>query len=293
MANREENEAVERALQGVRHGQEWLRAECPFCDAEGHRDRKRSLAVNAYTGRWKCLRCELWGYLSEPPDPNTEFEFQEREERDVEIVDPPEGFIPLWNDKSYTLRDAREYLKRRHIGSRKMARELQVGACVDGYWRNRVIVPLLNPQGEWLGWVGRVWLDRLPDYGVDSIPYLYPKGMPRGEFFWNHKALFEETDHPCLVVEGVFDATPYYPHVLASFGKPSHAQLDLLHTAQRPIVLALDGDSWEESWMHALQLRFGGKRAGFVRFPPKTDPDEVDPAWTWKEARRSLRKDDL
>ena len=76
--------------------------------------------------------------------------------------------------------------------------------------------------------------------------------------------------------------------MVACLGKPNEAHLALLQEARRPVVVVLDGDAWEEGEALSLRLRFEGLRAGFVRLPPKTDPDEVSPALVWDWARASL-----
>ena len=65
-------------------------------------------------------------------------------------------------------------------------------------------------------------------------------------------------------------------------------QVEALKLAKRPVAIMLDGDAWEESWILAARLRFEGCRAGFVKLPPRTDPDEVPLDWARNEARRCI-----
>ena len=293
--NSEHNARVEQALSGARFGRTWLRVPCPFCVDEEGADRKSSLGVSASTGYYSCFRCGSRGRLDEPPDPNAVRDEAEEARTGLEVMEPPPEFCPLWLEpyrSAVSLEPARAYLTKRGV-TRKAMRELQIGACDEGYWAGRVIVPMLHPDVEgWLGWVGRIWV-KSPSkraIGRASLKYLYPSGMSR-RLMWNHAALGVETDTPLLIVEGVFDALPFYPHAAAVLGTASDDQIEALIHAKRPVVFVLDGDAWEHAWSYAFRLRFDGARAGMVKLPPRVDPDEVDHDWLIAEAKKSLDAD--
>jgi hypothetical protein len=146
--------------------------------------------------------------------------------------------------------------------------------------------------------VARLWAP-----SPDGLPkYLCARGSWRGQSIYNHAALLEQTDDPAIVVEGVIDAISVWPcgvallglsggtrdgaGRVASRGMPTVEQVDALSLARRPLAVVLDGDAWEEGEATALQLRLLGARAGYVRLPPRTDPDEVPASWLLEEARR-------
>ena len=60
--------------------------------------------------------------------------------------------------------------------------------------------------------------------------------------------------------------------------------LEAMKQAKRPIAIVPDGDAWQDGWILAARLRFLGLRAGYVRLPPKMDPDEVDRDWLLAES---------
>ena len=97
-----------------------------------------------------------------------------------------------------------------------------------------------------------------------------------------------ETDEPVMVVEGCFDALPYWPDAAALLGKPGEAQVRSLLEAKRPVVVVLDGDSWEEGMMLSMDLELQGQRSGYVRLPPKQDPNSVDHNWLRTEVMKCL-----
>lgn len=166
---------------------------------------------------------------------------------------------------------ARRYAASRGL-SQALAEELGAGAAVGSRYAGRLIVPIRDAVGRWLGWVGRDFT------GTAKQPYLYPPGMSRGEVFFNEAALGLCTDAPVAVVEGVFDAVHLWPDAVAVLGKPSGSQVQKLVNAPRPIAVVLDGDAWIEGEALAWQLRLQEQRAGSVRLPAKIDPDEIMPA---------------
>lgn len=290
MSKRARNNQVEDALRGARFGRKWIRISCPFCAEDGHVDRKLSLGVSASTGYYHCHRCATTGRLENAPDPTAE-EYRPEVKLERVVVEPPPGFV-LLTSRSLSIEPARDYMRARGLGDPALWRKHQIGAASDDYWAGRVIIPMLaHDTGEWLGWIARLWRKSSPKAtGRDAMKYLYPRGMPRGGTFWNHRALFLNIDDPVMVVEGVFDALPHGDNAVACLGKPSHDQVDWLAETKRPIAVVLDGDAWGESWALAAKLRFNGQRAGFIRLPSKTDPNTTDPAWLLDAARKSLEK---
>ncbi len=263
----------------------WYRVVCPFClENTGKPDRKGSLAVSASTGNYTCWKCEEkgrvdLGYSGYTPAP---------EVKKAVVVDAPEGFFPLWEDPGLTaaaFKPARQYLVKR-LGKRakKIAELAGIGACATGYRANRIIVPILDEaRTKWVGWVGRDWTD------TKKLRYVYPKGMTR--VLYNQAILHDEKETPTLVVEGIFDALPYWPNVVACLGKPSKDQVEALKKSKSPLVIALDSDAWKQGWSLAQQLKFLGVECGFVKLPPGEDPGSVDPAWLLEEAGASIMSD--
>lgn len=258
---------VLRKLRGAPQGKRVVYVSCPFCESEGKRDKKRSLAYWVKSGWFKCYRCEHTGRLedieaaglSAPP-----------EDTEAVPINLPEGFVLLaevWNALSYE--DAVNHAKDRGV-DRAIAEELKVGATLVGKAHHRIVAPILGLQDELLGWVGRDWS------GQQDRKYLYAEGMRRGDLVYNPKALWVPTRVPLLVVEGWLDCVPHRPHASAVLGMPSEEQMQLLLQCSRPVVFVLDGDAWRIGHQKALELRVMGKLdAGSVRLDPGMDPDEL------------------
>lgn len=283
MVRGERDDLAERVLGSARFTTTtgFARSNCPFCITKvGKADKKGAFSVRVATGYYRCWRCGTTGRLKG---------YEDKEEivegfADIKLCERPEGFFALAEEpgrSALCLEPARDYLHSRGVVEQVWG-AAEIGACPIGKYANRVVVPVLTPDRDWIGFVGRTWVD-----GTDR-PYLNAAGMALGEFLFNHAALLVEAEDPVLVVEGVFDALALWPHAAAVLGQPKEAQIGALLEARRPVCVVLDGDVWEASRMLALRLRFEGQRAGFVRLPPKVDPDEVPREWLLGEARRSI-----
>ena len=305
---------VALAVSGARpNASGWARGNCPLClPRTGREDRKGCLAVHL-SGRYVCWRCGAGGRLREPL--RDDWADEEQARGPVEAMEPPEAFWPLCEGdgaRAESFAEARRYLyappdKGGRGLSREACRVAKVGACLSGRFSGRVVVPVLaDDGGTWLGWSSRVWYSQkefvrrcvaagIPAHHAreDWRSYMYPPGMPRGRVIYNHRALLVETDEPALVVEGVFDVLCDQVGLdrgAAVLGSPSPRgeQFNAFCAARRPDVFLLDGDAWRKAEALSLALRVEGVRSGFVRLPPKADPDGVDREWLDREARESL-----
>lgn len=261
----------------------------------GKADRRGSFSFNTATGFYQCFKCAIVGRL----DGYDAVDMKLATPEDRPVMERPEGFYELCRGDgrgAESLEPARRFLRKRGLVDEGVWKQAHVGACIEGYFTDRVIVPVLSPDGEWLGHVGRAWVKKHP------VPYLYPKGMNRRDVLYNHRALLPpEWDPateaglrlagdapPVFVVEGVMDVLSLWPDAVALLGKPSDPQVYALADSVRPIVVCLDGDAWREGEELAMRLQLEGQRAGSIRLPPTKDPDEVPRDWLNEEARRCL-----
>lgn len=225
------------------------------------------------SGFFKCYRCGVLGLLGGSGNPSGQAPAPARGFSDY---GGPEGWIPLWTPEASTselLRPALRMLVRRGIEPDAWE-GARLGACLTGRAANRVVVPLLEADGKtWWGWVGRSWAEQ------PEMRYRTADAMQRVQLF-NGAMLVEQSPIAAGLVEGVFDALPYWPRCAAFLGKPDGQQLDWIAAhARRPVVVALDGDAWREGEMTAQLLLQRGVRAAWVQLPAAKDPNEVDPRW--------------
>lgn len=265
----------------------WYRANCPICVLKtGKEDKRWSMGFHPESARYKCFRCQTWGILRDDFSDMAEANPDDGEEG-PETIDPPSDFMNLWEEPAATAeitQHARWYLEDRNVALQTW-QACDIGVSLqDKLFKQRIIVPIKDDDDKWFGYVGRLW-----DDNGNPLRYRYPAGMSRGSLLWNHQALYETTDEPIILVEGVFDALPHYPYAVSCLGKPSRGQMPALYATNRPIVVALDGDAWMEAEALAMKLKFDGKRATFLHLPPKTDPGDLKPGELYDQAVRALR----
>jgi hypothetical protein len=280
---RDDDQLVRQAIaQATSSTGGWWRSACPVCTIQyGKEDKRASLGFYPETGFYHCFRCEISGYLQGRFDQYAGDDEQPAETPPIEL---PEGFMHIATEPAISAnatKEARTFLLGRGV-DRRTWREARLGITLEGKQRNRIIVPVYH-EHRLAGWVGRVWEPNR------WLPYVYPEGFKRGDVLWNSNALQIETDKPLLVVEGVFDGLPYWPDASACLGKPTRNQFDLLLEAKRPLAIALDGDAWELGRALSMRLKLKGRWAGFIRIPPKEDPNSVDREWLWSEAYNCVR----
>lgn len=270
-------------------GSGWARAFCPFCDViRGTPDRERALSIHTEHGGFHCHRCGTSGRLAGHEAEQTLEDLRKVRPNGDDAQKPPPGFVFLQEEagrESMALDPARDYLTLRGV-SEEVQAEIHVGAVASGDYANRVVIPVMADDATWMGWCARLWAAKCDK----KKKYRFPNAMPRGEVLFNHRALYVRTDEPVYVVEGAFDVLPHWPHAVAVFGDVTQIQLETLALAHRPVVFVPDGDAWIKGEMLAYQLRLEGQMAGWVRLPPKKDPDEVPTDWLWEEARKNLRR---
>ncbi len=270
----------------------WIRANCPFCTTViGKDDDDQSFGVQEGSGFYMCFKCETKGRLRKPPDwfP-MDIDYAEHLDETEEEMDPPEEFVHLSHGDGLThdfYYRARRHLYDRDLDDPALWADACIGVCMTGLYRDRVVVPIRNEPGAWLGWSAR-------DFTGKQMPkYRYPPGMKRGSMLYEGHLLGVASAEPLLIVEGVFDALPYFGHAIATLGKPTDDHMDIIAQTKRSIAVCMDGDAWELGEEVARRLRLEGVTAGFVRLPPKADPGSMyqhDPDWLLEAAATCVKE---
>jgi len=260
----------------------WRRVNCPVCPIRmGVIDSKKSLGFHAESGYFSCFRCNVKGRLYG----NYFFDSPTKKEEKVKTnIELPRGFIPLKEtDSSMVTKKARKYLIGRNVPP-ELWETIGIGVVLNGYYGGRVIVPIYRDR-KLEGWVGRLYIKN-----KKLKPYEYPVGMKRGDLLWNSEALQIETERPAILVEGIFDALPHYPHAVVCLGKPSLKgdQFQMLLDTKRPIAIALDGDSWKEGKALSMLLQLEGIKSDYIKLQPATDPGNLQPGTLIKKAKNIL-----
>lgn len=250
---------------------------CPFClRVAGSGDFKWKLQYSPSKKVYYCYKCNTSGsanLLSLSEDAPT----QPRVELPKADLGPPYGFEYFNQHKNSKLAGPYlNYMVKRGFDLARLV-EVEAGYCVRGRFSGRVVFPLrrllrsiddhqaLRP---WRGFSARTIYP-----GIEP-KYLYPSGMDRKNELWGRD--FGWTPKKILV-EGVLDALALYPSGIAAFGKNVTDEqivvLKQIHRLGCSIVVALDGDAWQEGQVLALRMALHGIRGvRWCKLPPKTDP---------------------
>jgi len=198
--------------------------------------------------------------------------------------------VEEWDDKPVTpvplplemvkagIRNLPPYFKQRGIYLKRALRH-DLGWCEDGYFANRMIVPVFDHEDRQVFFVAR-YMKPKPPKGVKKT--LYPKGCHPNRVLFNYSRAKREDR--IIIVEDVFSAMAIGKEAVASFGTSfSQYQLDLLlRTAASEIVIIWDLDAgakkgqsgYEKAQKLALRLsEFWTVRV--VKLPDERDPDEI------------------
>lgn len=145
----------------------------------------------------------------------------------------------------FTLRDldaSHPYLAQRGLAPETIT-EFGIGLCNAGTMIGRIVIPIHNPAGELVGYIGR-WPGHPPG---ETPKYKLPKGFRKSaEVFNLHRAVRESPEQPLVIVEGVFDAMTLWEHgirrVVALMGSSLSPAQELLlrqHTGRLDRILVM------------------------------------------------------
>jgi len=224
---------------------------CPEC---GHH--KRKFSVNLDKNAYKCWVCDYrgrnirrivrrfgtytqlqaWDSITNRSDLERFAELFVDTElgEDPQKLELPQEFISLCHDKipatgMYALR----YLKSRGVTNEDIVR-WKIGYCFSGEYRNRIVFPSFDSDGDINYFVAR-------SYNGDSYKYKNPKASKNIVF--NH--LYIDWNKDLTIVEGIFDAV-IAGNSVPILGSTLRADSELIREIVRndtPVYLALDPDA--------------------------------------------------
>lgn len=234
---------------------------CPF-----HDDDNPSWGINIKNGLYQCFSCgetgniftlmkhfgddvggEFEGIEIEPPDDN---ELKKLQKELLELIADDRkkrALFPM--PKAIGVNDLRDDspLQKAFLRQVCFKRKMRIKTCLsfglkvcvkEGKWKNRVLVPIHDVDGNYVFFAGR----KLED-NSSRRKWLYPEGCDRSKHVYNLYRLFPMG--MAVVVEGQFDVMKFYqegiPAVSIMSAFISDAQIALLAKVDR-VVLLFDGD---------------------------------------------------
>ena len=224
---------------------------CPSCN-----HRKRKFSINLDKNAYKCWVCDYrgrnirrvvrsygsysqlqkWDAISDRSDlerfADLIMETERRE--DKEKVELPEEFTSLCTGSlpatgTYAFR----YLQKRGVTEADILK-WKIGYCFSGEYRNRIIIPSFDEDGDCSYFIAR-------SYTGDSYKYKNPRASKDVVF----NELFINWNKDLILVEGVFDAL-VAGNAVPILGSTLRRGSDLLRQIVRndtPIYIALDPDA--------------------------------------------------
>jgi len=251
---------------------------CPVCK---HHNPK--LIVNIRSGQYNCWTCHpptkgktpvsLFKKIDAPTERVIEMKsYFKNDNTKIDSVKPnkvtlPEEFISLSNpDKSLECRHALAYLKKRKITLQDI-QKYNIGYCKTGRYRNRIIVPSYDKDGNINYFIARSFEpDPVRKYDAPSCNKTELIGL---EYFVNWSI-------PVILCEGIFDAIAIKRNAVPLFGKtiPQSLMLKLVESEVKTVYLALDKDALKEALTYSQNLLNLGKEVYLIELEGK-DPSDL------------------
>tara|TARA_R110002124_G_scaffold5342_11_gene33558 strand:+ start:2196 stop:3134 length:939 start_codon:yes stop_codon:yes gene_type:complete len=203
---------------------------CWICDYRGRNIRRIIRRYGSY------LQLQKWDAISDRSDLEKFADlFMETERReDKEKVELPEEFTSLSSNRTpATGTSAYRYLQKRGLTKADILK-WKIGYCFSGEYRNRVVIPSFDENGDCSYFIAR-------SYTGDSYRYKNPRASK--DIVFND--LFVDWSSDLILVEGVFDAivAGNAVPILGSTLRPSSDLLRKIVFNDTPVYIALDPDA--------------------------------------------------
>ena len=245
---------------------------------------KPKLQINLKTGKWHCWVSNTGGHnlfqlfkkigtSKESYTKLTELGYSTKYKKQTttiseqkEKVELPKEFIPMWEKRNTPeYKNAMLYLRKRRITHRDIMK-YGIGYCEDGLYKNRIIIPSYDSDGQLNYFVGR-------DFYNSTMKYKNPPVSKDVIGF----DLFINWNLPIVLCEGVFDAIAIKRNTIPLFGKtiPRLVQRKIIEKNIDMIYLCLDNDAIQDSIKIAGILMDEGIDVKVIKLPNDEDPSSV------------------
>ena len=232
-------------------GNEYL-YHCPFCNHH-----KKKLSLNFEKSKFKCWVCDAhgnirrlvrkkatldlfqkWKQIDGEVDLNTNLDdlFTDTAEAKEEILSLPDGFTTLTsktNPLSY--KKYLNYLKKRGLTQQDIL-YWKIGFCSDGEYKDRIVIPSFNSDGNVNFFVGRTVVgDKFAKFKQPSISK---------DIIFNE--LYLDFDNDITLVEGIFDAIKAGHNAIPMLGSTLREESKLFQKIvgyDTAVYMALDPDA--------------------------------------------------
>jgi DNA primase len=203
---------------------------CWICNYRGRNLRRLIRRYGSYT------QLQKWDAISDRTDIerfSDLFMAESFAEDKPKVELPPEFLSLVQKNIPATGRRAKKYLRSRGVSDADIVR-WKMGYCFSGEYRNRVIIPSFDDDGEVSYFIAR-------SYNGDSYKYKNPKASKNIVF----NELFIDWNDDLTIVEGVFDAV-VAGNATPILGSTLHSNSRLIQKIvhnDTPVYIALDPDA--------------------------------------------------
>lgn len=256
---------------------------CPFHTAVNNIDRKKFGIDLQQNGAYNCFACGVSGRslktlfkklkvkpsifreLYEIVGETFNSKFTSKKEKESELKLPDEFLSMAIPTKSLYYRHAVQYLKKRNI-TRDDVLRYNIGYCEEGYYKNRIIIPSYDKNGNINFFSARDFLNSskfkylLPDWSKNIIGF---------ELFinWNGPSI--------TLVEGTFDAISVRRNAIPLFGKMlSDVLRETISVNKIKVNVCLDNDAFKDALQISKKLTEQGVDVSLIRMDGK-DPSII------------------
>lgn len=230
---------------------------CWVCDAKGRNLFQLFKSLNASKLEYDELR-DIAGDVS--------YNSTRVKNTQVQSVKLPDEFLSLsFKHPSPVYKHAMFYLNKRGITYKDILK-YNIGYCDGGLYKNRIIIPSYDKDGQLNFFVGRDIFDSKMKYRNSSTP----KNVIGFELFINW-------DEEITITEGVFDAFSIKRNVIPLFGKTLLSKLKLKLIEKKPPIVnvCLDPDAKLDSikiiqFLHSIDIN-----AKYIETPENKDASDL------------------
>ena len=242
---------------------------------------KPKLQVNIETGKWHCWVSNQGGHnlfqllkqvnadrilFKELSDAvgSTYYTSDKKDDKQI-ILNLPKEAKPLWNGgDSVQKLHALKFIMERGLTMEDVVR-YNLHYCINGVYKNRIIVPSYDSNGQLNYFVGR-------DFYKGGMKYKNPP-IPKDIIGFD---LYIDWSQPIVLCEGVFDAIAIKNNSIPLFGKTILPKLfeKILTKKVKHIIISLDEDAFQDSLKMIKKFFDNGISVNFVKLT-NSDPSDL------------------
>lgn len=269
---------------------------CPVCK---HRKRKLEVAVDSH--KWHCWVCDkggtnlfsLFKWVGAPSGKLDELRAivgtrkyfdKEVDEDKSEVCVLPAEYIPLWkeNHSSYFWRAAVNYLSGRGLTPLDIIKH-RIGYCVEGDYKNMVIIPNYDQYWNLNYFMGRAFLPAFMKFKNPNIS----RNVIGFESYldWNE---------PIVIVESPLDAITVRRNASPLLGKSMSMMFRERVVSERVggIYLCMDADAIIDAVNHVQFFLDNGVDVYLTMLPDEEDPNSIGYPDIWNYIDQSIQVDE-